>query len=371
MNKIKYAVLDALMNYHRRWGLNIIVSVSFALGMILPILCLGNINIFVENISTIRLKNNADVWVAYFDESAVSGKELASSLKDIPLEICNYAISAQKRANAEINGYRNDLFICCLTEEWLEFENCKVVEGSLDLFSEENVCLIELSFAENHGGLKVGDTITINEDAYMVNGIFSSFNYYGNVLLLISNFEYTDNPDLVVTKLYFRTEGKKSDDEEILNMLIRSGMPAKYVRSGEEIYRKDLKSGIYKSLSIIGVGLVSFIFSAINICLVLIGKMNLDKRNYGIRMAIGASNQLIFLSALMENLICFFAAYLCDIGLIYLLKPTYPEGLTVVLNARVYAVAFIFGIIMTTIVTSVAMFRLRKHNLVELFERVS
>ena len=152
---------------------------------------------------------------------------------------------------------------------------------------------------------------------------------------------------------------------------MRTDLPVTDVRGGEELYRIDLKEGFLKSTGIFLAGLVAFVFSAINICLVLTGKMNLDKRNIGIRVALGASNQLIFMSALFENLFCYCIAYLCDIGLVYLLRPTYPEGLTVILNARVFIVALIFGIFMTVLVTFIVTFKLRRKKCVELFERVS
>lgn len=371
MLKLKYTIFDALVNFNRRRSVNIIVSVSFALGMLLPILCLGNINIFVENVSTMRLKNDANVWIAYFDEATLSPNEIASSLRKSSLGISNYAICAQKRGVAEINGSKNDLFIDCLTEEWLEFEDCKNIEGSLDLFTGENVCLVEQSFAEKCGGLRVGDTITLFGDTYTVNGIFSAFHYYGRILLPLSDSNQATDSNLVISKLYLRTTENISDEAEIRTALMRTGLPVTNVISGEELYHTGLADGVYKSLGIFLVGFVAFLFAAINIALVLIGKFNLDKRNHGIRMAMGASYRLVFLSALFENILCFCIAFLCDIGLVYILKPTFPDGLTVILNNRVYFVAFAFGIFMTVIVTWIALFKLKRKKLVELFERVS
>ena len=51
MQKLKYTIFDALINFYKRRRVNFIVSLSFSLGMLLPMLCLGNINVFIENLS--------------------------------------------------------------------------------------------------------------------------------------------------------------------------------------------------------------------------------------------------------------------------------------------------------------------------------
>ena len=57
--------------------------------------------------------------------------------------------------------------------------------------------------------------------------------------------------------------------------------------------------------------------------------------------------------------------------MVHILKPTYPKELDIILDAKVYAAAYIFGVFMTLIVTWIALYRLKKKRLVKLFERVS
>ncbi len=370
MQKLKYTIYDALINFYRRRSVNIIVAVSFALGMLLPILCLGNINIFVENVSTMRYKNDDNVWTVSFNGGEVSLEGLLSSMEEFPLEIEDMAIYAQTSGTVEINNVKSDGFMKYVTEDWLEFDNCKVIDGSLDLFEESNVCLIEQSYAENPDEIKAGDRIKLFGKTYTVKGVFSCFNHYGSILLPLHAGD-NEVQDVVINKLYLRTKTGTLNENEIVNALKAVGLPASRVKSGKDVYHDGLINGISRSLGIFAVGAAAFAFAAINICLVLIGKLNLDKRNYGIRMALGANYGHVRMSALLENLLCFCMAFLCDIALIHVLKPTYPERLTMILNARVYATALLFGIFMTMIVTHAALARLKKKKLVELFERVS
>lgn len=371
MQKLKYTVFDALINFYRRRIVNFIVSLSFSLGLLFPMLCLGNINVFLENLSTMRLKNDANTWIAYFEGGYTSAEEISSLLQEGSLKIRDYAISAYKSCTIEINGTKSNEFINYLTEDWIEFENCRIIDGSFDLFTGTNICLVEQSFSEKYGGLHIGDQITLFGVTYTISGIFSSFNYYGKVLLPLHISEQTPESDIMISKLYLRTKEALPDGEHIADVLKSTGLPVSDVRSGDELYHAGLTEGLYQSMGILGVGFVAFAFAAINICLVLVGKLNLDKRTYGIRMALGAPYSFVFLSAAIENMLCFCIAYLLDVWMVHILKPTYPKDLTIILNAKVYAAAYIFGAFMTLVVTWIALYKLKKQKLVELFERVS
>lgn len=371
MQKLKYTIFDALINFYRRRRVNFIVSLSFSLGMLLPMLCLGNINVFIENLSTMRFKDDANMWIAYFEGGYTSVEEISSLLQEGSVKISNYAISAYKGGTIEINGTKENGYISYLTEDWSEFENCRIIDGTLDLFTDSNICLVEQTLAEKYGGLKTGEQITLFGVKYTIGGVFSSFNYYGKILLPLYINGQTTESDIMISKLYLRTKEALPDSGYIADILTSNGLPIINVRNGGEIYRTGLREGLYKSMGIFGVGFAAFIFAAINIYLVLVGKLNLDKRTYGIRMALGAPYGFIFLSAVIENMLCFCIAYLLDIGMVHILKPTYPEDLTIILNYRVYAAAYLFGAFMTLVVTRITLNRLKKQKLVELFERVS
>lgn len=371
MQKLKYTIFDAMINFYRRRRVNFIVSLSFSLGLLLPMLCLGNINVFIENLSTMRFKDDANMWIAYFEGGYKSVEEISSLMQEDSLNISDYAISAYKGGTIEINGTKENGYISYLTKDWSKFENCRIIDGTLDLFADTNICLVEQTFAEKYGGLQTGEQITLFGVKYTIGGIFSSFNYYGKILLPLNINEQTTESGIMISELYLRTKEALPDSGYIADILTSNGLPIINVRNGGEIYRTGLREGLYKSMGIFGVGFAAFIFAAINIYLVLVGKLNLDKRTYGIRMALGAPYGFIFLSAVIENMLCFCIAYLLDIGMVHILKPTYPEDLTVILNYRVYAAAYLFGAFMTLVVTRITLYSLKKKKLVELFERVS
>ena len=74
---------------------------------------------------------------------------------------------------------------------------------------------------------------------------------------------------------------------------------------------------------------------------------------------------------LVENLLCFAAAFILDLALVQLLRPTAPQTFALALTAGVYIGAFVFGAGMVLLVTWATMRNLKRRKLVELMERVS
>ena len=103
----------------------------------------------------------------------------------------------------------------------------------------------------------------------------------------------------------------------------------------------------------------------------LTGKILHNKRLIGIHMALGSSYSTELFSALVENLLCFAAAFILDLALVQLLRPTVPQTFALALTAGVYIGAFVFGAGMVLPVTWATMRNLNRRKLVELMERVS
>lgn len=366
MTKLRYAIFDALVNMFRRRTVNLIVAVSLTLGMLVPVLCLANINIFVERIPTIRYKNDDNMWIASCSGARNDINAIGTQLKDSSLKVRDCAFEAQKLGTVEINNARRESSVTFVSEDWLEFEECNLIEGSLDLFTDTSICLVE-QMAAGSNGLRAGDKVTLFGDTYTVCGIISSYRHHSILLPLTGDMQAAD-PEIGIRNVYIRTADNIQDASEVQKVLGKTGISVEKVERGADWYHATMETGLFRSLAIFGVGFLAYVFAALNICLVLKGKINLDKRNYGIRMAIGAPYGLIFTSALIENILCFCIAYVCDIGLVYILMPIYPDGLAVFFSGRVFVAAFLFGSLMTVTVTWIILSGLKKEKLIYLRE---
>ena len=66
MNSFSYYIWLSTVQFCHEFKINVILIVSMALGLLFPIFCLGNINVFVQNIETMRIQGGRRYNRAYF-----------------------------------------------------------------------------------------------------------------------------------------------------------------------------------------------------------------------------------------------------------------------------------------------------------------
>ena len=221
---------------------------------------------------------------------------------------------------------------------------------------------------EQYGKLSIGDTVTVDGRAYKLAGVYSSVRNNGKIFLPPT--VQTSKDTLQYSRIYLRNT-QQSDLERLCKTLETIGFTVRSVRNGEQDFQKLLSQCIQQSVLIFGAGAVSLLFAGLNIGLVLTGKTLHNKRLIGIHMALGSSYGTELFSALVENLLCFAAAFILDLALVQLLRPTAPQAFALALTAGVYIGAFVFGAGMVWLVTWAIMRNLKRRKLVELIERVS
>lgn len=240
-----------------------------------------------------------------------------------------------------------------------------------DIWVKDNgfyTCIIEKADLEQYGELSIGDTVTVDGQAYKLAGVYSSVRNNGKIFLPLA--PQTSKGALQYSRIYFRNT-QQSDLERLCTALETIGLKVRSVRNGEQDFQKLLSQCIQQSVLIFSAGAVSLLFAGLNIGLVLTGKILHNKRLIGIHMALGSSYSTELFSALVENLLCFAAAFILDLALVQLLRPTVPQTFALALTAGVYIGAFVFGAGMVLLVTWATMRNLKRRKLVELMERVS
>jgi hypothetical protein len=62
MNSFSYYIWLSTVQFCHEFKINVILIVSMALGLLFPIFCLGNINVFVQNIETMRIQGRTRTY---------------------------------------------------------------------------------------------------------------------------------------------------------------------------------------------------------------------------------------------------------------------------------------------------------------------
>lgn len=365
-----YAMWMSLASLRRNWKLNLVLVISLTLGMLLPMLCLGNINVFLQKYATIRLKDASQVLTASFQTGYVTPNEVEDALEQFDVTCDRFALSASVRCPVTYDDTTNQLYVYYVTENWQMFETVQLVEGELDFPSGQQLCLVDESMTERYDGLTVGTTISISGNSYTVAGIFSALDHK-SMMIPLSEDEWDAASGLTVTELYLHGKDGLPEQDRVSKALQALGLTAVTLQSGEQDAQRTLRTSLRQVVIILAVGLAAFFYAAINIEVVFTGKLTQDKREIGIHMALGASPGSILLSVLTEHLLCYGAAYLAAMGLLQLLRPTYPEELKLVMDAGMYAVSFLFGAIMVAVITVRSVRWFQRQKLVTLIERAS
>lgn len=369
-SSICYAAHLAIMDLKRNWKLNIVIAACLALGMVVPLLCLGNVNVFVHKFSTIHLKDEANTLKVSFHEGYAAPWEIKSAFKEYEVPSDEFTVTAISREYVEYNGISNKLHVYHIMENYLDFETVQLIEGSLDIFGSESLCLVDVSLQNQYPDLCVGATITISGKQFEVGGIFSALNKK-SVIVPIRSSELDTSTDVSIDCIYLHSPAGLPEENKVMMALQSIGLNNFILQDGKQVFKDTLDICLRKAAGVIAIGLVAFCFSAINISLILTGKLMQDKRSIGIKMAIGASPKLIVIESLTENLFCYCIAFLMDFGLVGAIYPTCPKELELIIDGKVYMAAFFFGITMVIAITYISTQWVKRQNLVTLIERVS
>jgi hypothetical protein len=187
--------------------------------------------------------------------------------------------------------------------------------------------------------LSIGDTVTDDGHAYELAGVCSSVRISGEIFLPLA--PRTIRGALQYSSICFPFT-LHSDLERWCPARETIGLKVRSARFGEQDFQKLLSRGIQLAVLTFSAGAVFLLLAGLTIGLVLAGKILLDKRLVGIHMALGSSYSTELFSALVENLLCFAAAFILELALVQLLRPTAPLTFALALTAGVYIGAFVF-----------------------------
>lgn len=105
---------------------------------------------------------------------------------------------------------------------------------------------------EQYGELSIGDTVTVDGQAYKLAGVYSSVRNNGKIFLPLA--PQTSKGALQYSRIYFRNT-QQSDLERLCTALETIGLKVRSVRNGEQDFQKLLSQCIQQSVLIFSAGL--------------------------------------------------------------------------------------------------------------------
>lgn len=357
MQKLRFLCALACHNILWQRKTSVVLCVSFALGLLLPCIVLGNIAIYYQITDTIRLQDAQRVMV--YSATVTGGYEgITRAQETMDQRGIDYSIAPYSVVPMQIHEDSYQIPLRAMDGGYTHFESPVLVRGRMPTHEELTVgapvCLVETNLALEEGvAISVGDDIRIQGRPYQVIGLVRSFHLYGSVITPLKGMEQVTNP-------YFFCNIYTKDEEHAgfsMDMLLREEFFVSEKQTGEEYISGIRRAYFQGSLEAFAIGSVALIFAAMNMLQVLSGKMRERFSAYGIHVAHGAGAHDIFLLFYLENCLLMLASIPLMLLVRRIVIPTLPYHIPVILTWPVLAMTICLGMLLCIVF---CLFLLRK-----------
>lgn len=340
MSKLCFLFGLSVRELKKNVRINLLAVLSLALGMLLPLIALADMNVFYLNMKNLYPGISRDAWYCNIRSEHLTEEDYAELKENLHLARIG---GCEKRTDEVIIGGRRIMdALCVISEGFPDFVEFDLLEG-VSLAGPEALpggCMVEETFAATFGlSVQTGDIMEVNGETYTITGIFRSMELAGKVLVPLAGFRESGIRNKNQYILFVQTEpgGAGALQEKLQERLYQ----VHNVEEIERYYERKRQSLADSSLMIFLVTVPAVVFSVVNCILVLCGKVYRTKRETGIKIAVGANGMDLFLACFFETSLLAFGAYFLDILCVPLVVKTVPPQLSVLFTFNVYVAGFL------------------------------
>lgn len=321
-----YTVISAVKNLFRNPFINLTVIVSLTLGLLFPMLvfCIGNV-LLKEIWSGLAYSPERTAGLYTDNEIRIDTEKAMEDHPQIELMVegafaqHDYAVLNEKFIRTEIAGYKTG------SNQLARYE---ILYGRYltdsEANGEERVCIISTTL-QKELGCAVESKITFGREDFTVKGVYIS----KSVAAIIPLDTFLQKYDTMYTYTirFKNTCNMKTEGVEIMNRLADEyGISNRDFILMSDHYKEtnDLQNAYFALSILLAVASVILVYAALNISNILVNKINADRRNYIIKMRLGASRGSIFGFLWVQLLILMLISVGIDIVIVLLLKKFMP-----------------------------------------------
>lgn len=343
MNKLLFLFELSIGELKKNLKINIIVIFSLALGILMPIIALANINVFWVNVKNLypEISENAyycNVTTGHLTEEMYS--DIAESLGAVILG--GYESRNEKATirNQELSGA-----VGAISEDYLDFVKYDLLEGrgieKEEIHSAEKVCMIEESLLSQYGlSVEIGEDILIGGEPFQIRGIFRTMEHINKILVPSGVFDGEEDLNTNQYAFFIQCEENRNPDM-LMEQLAEKVENVHRVEYIDDYFESKRESCFANSVAIFAITIPLMVFSLINCILVLYGKIARMRYEIGIKMALGAEKKEIFFACFFENSLLSIIAYCIDLVILPMFSKTVPQGLILLFDAKIFVLSFL------------------------------
>ncbi|PWJ49772.1 ABC transporter permease [Faecalicatena contorta] len=304
MGYLGHQTIQHMIHLRKRYLLYV---VSFYIGLLLPVLCVANYR-FIDTF--------LEVYLFEGMENTVQIDWLSSSFETTGFDVPG--VYSVKGMYQEVVLDWDSLPLTIVGRDENHFEDMPHVRGRVITHKElkrgDAVCLLDMESSKKyHCG--VGDVVRINNHELRVVGVIADTVVRSHIIIPLTMMEKIygqSGMEMQYSGTFMLKENQDKDQfiSDVSAMIQAKDEQAKilFTTTGEELYQQAIHSvARWKTLrAIIALGAV--LFFLINETIIIIGKMQRERKVIGIKMALGISAREVGICYLIETMCITLAA---------------------------------------------------------------
>lgn len=362
MHKLVYILKVSLKRVIHNWGFNIILLLSFYIGLMLPAFCAASTSYYMNAMKRFQFEDYGNtIYFSYMDvlsdDTQLFGIKEAAEGKAIEIFARNWDIVPEfYNANVTVYGVGG---------EYDKFEDVSLVEGRKftkdDIQDKRPLCLAAQDLLIKYK-CSVGDSITIQNETFQIIGSIRDSAYTGYALIPYGNMRDIYKDTVLQQTVSISTNDPVKaiagveqymydhfPDIEIVQLMKYEELTASF---------KNMIRGLIQVRVLVGMG--AYLFSVLNIIMLMSGKAYEARKRYAIQEIEGMSFKELFLEFMCENV---FLAVLANVILAFTIMPAGRIlGLDneMIYDYRTAGVMLLFSAGLCLILSIVLMYRFRR-----------
>lgn len=342
MNKLFFLLGLSLKGLQKNKKINMIVILSLALGMLMPIIMLANVNVFWVNVKNLYPKISQNTYFC----SAKSLHITSQRYEEIQRELGAAYMGGIEHCitSIQVGDIIAEQEVGAVSVDYLDFIQYDILSGRSitkeEMQSATRVCMLEESFLEqNKLAVAVGDKISLENESFEIVGIYRSMDLINTILIPANVLDTVESSTRNMISMFIQFETPVNAESVFAGMetVLDSVLSARPI---EEYFAQKRDYCFEVSFVLLVVTIPLTIFSLINCILVIFAKIARTRHVIGIKRALGADRNEIFRASFFENGILAVIAFVLDLAVLPFIVRTVPKGFLLLFDWKVFVFSF-------------------------------
>ena len=364
--------IEAFKSIRKRKTSNIIVITALFLGLLFPILVLSFGSAALSYIDSSLLKDYKHIVVIQVENSYLSESDIGLIL-DSNKDIECVTRSSTIRKLAIIGDKYIYTNVRTIDYNYCKFNNLNIIAGEdFNENSDSNLCIVGQKYLRDNLREKgLGEIINLAGHNYKVIGIINDAKLNDCIIIPTASAERLNllSNNMTCYVKYKYKGNIRLEANELKNYIAGNFKRNFSIKVFEDVHKKEINNIIGFTLALFGVVVLVLCYSLLNIANIMLNNINENKKTYGIRIALGATNQDIYIQNFTSIHIQLVIASVIVSITIYIIGGFTNSiiGFPIIkLNLIVIIISVIMGILISSIMSFITLKKVMKLNVVEI-----